>query len=77
MLTTEIRAQIEQMIARMDAAIAAGKTLDSRTLPMYQGAKAALACTDAKWLARAAKEDARTVVVMAAQGDISGAYKLI
>ena len=76
-LTSEVRGQIEQMVARFDAAQAEGKTIASNVLPMYLGAKAALACTDAKWLARAAKEDARTVVVLAANGDLSGAYKLI
>lgn len=77
MLKAEIRKEIEAMIARFDAAIAAGKTIDSRVEPMYRGAKAAIACTDAKWLARAASEDARGVVTLAANGDISGAYKLI
>ena len=77
MLKTEIRSQIEQMIARFDAAKTAGKTLDSNAVPLYLGAKAALACTDVKWLARAASEDARGVVTLAAHGDLLGAYKLL
>ena len=77
MLKPEIRSQIEQMVARFDAAIASGKTIDSAVEPMYRGAKAALTCTDAKWLSRAASEDARGVVTLATNGDIGGAHRLI
>jgi hypothetical protein len=77
MLTTNVRTQIEQMVKRMDAAIAASKSIDSKGMQMYLGAKEALACTDSAWLARAASEDARGAVTLAANGDISGAYKLI
>lgn len=77
MITTQVRNEIQAIVDRFEAAQAAGKSMAPNVLPMYQGAKAALACTDAKWLARAAKEDARGVVTLAANGDMQGNYKLI
>lgn len=76
-LSTQVRTEIAQMVERFDAAIAAGKSIDSRVQPMVAAAKAALSCNDPQWLARASHEDARGVVTLAANGDLSGNYKLI
>lgn len=77
MITTQVRNDIQAIVDRFEAARAAGQTMAPNVLPMYEGAKAALACTDVEWLARAAKEDARGVVTLAANGDLQGNFKLI
>jgi hypothetical protein len=74
---TKFAAQIEAMIANAERAQASGQILNAQVVTMIAGAKAALACTDAAWWADSRLVDAKTVCIMAAQGDVSGAGKLI
>jgi hypothetical protein len=77
-MTNQQRTEIQTMLARFDAAIAAGQTIDSRVQPVVNGARAALTTTtDAAFLARCKTLTAKEICLMAAHGDIQGNFRLI
>jgi len=76
-MTDQQRREIQAMLARFDAAIAAGQTIDSRVQPVVNGARAALATTDAAFIARCRTLTAKEICLMAAHGDVQGNFKLI